>query len=180
VSAENEPAETIMVRLSRLTQLFNSLDPSPFHEKDLDQDAEDFVVGWLRDIGDKDFRICVGLPASEAAQVKADDIEKAIHHHFDYKLKNEQRHLRLEFQRGRIALLIGVTFLAGCLGLREVLPQLLAPPLEHFVGEGLLIVGWVAMWGPLDVFLYGWWPIRERIRLYRRLAKAEIEVRKVD
>jgi hypothetical protein len=31
----------IEVNLNRLTQLFNSLDPSPFHERDLDQDAED-------------------------------------------------------------------------------------------------------------------------------------------
>ena len=35
-------AETkIEINLNRLSQLFNSLDPSPFHERDLDQDAED-------------------------------------------------------------------------------------------------------------------------------------------
>src|SRR5262249_24849893 len=35
---------TIEIRLSRPQQLFNSLDPSPFHERDLDQDAEDYLV----------------------------------------------------------------------------------------------------------------------------------------
>jgi hypothetical protein len=34
----------IELNLSRLNQLFNSLDPSPFHERDLDQDAEEYIV----------------------------------------------------------------------------------------------------------------------------------------
>jgi hypothetical protein len=168
-----------MVRLNRASQLFNSLDPSPFNEKDLDKDAEEFIVGWLRDIGDKDFRICVGLPANEPV-VPEQDIAKAIHHHFDYLLKNEQRQLRLQFRRGRIALFIGLAFLALCLALRQVASQVLSEPFDQFVGEGFLIVGWVAMWGPIDVFLYGWWPISERSKLYRRLAQADVEVRKVD
>jgi hypothetical protein len=177
VSEKSEAAQTIMVRLNRLDQLFNSLDPSPFHEKDLDRDAEDFIVGWLRDIGDKPFRICIGLPSGEA-KVKGSEIEQAIHHHFEYRVKDEQRNLRLQFRRGRIALLIGVVFLTACLLLRALLTGALSAPFDVLVGESLLIIGWVAMWGPLDVFLYGWWPIVERLRVFRRLAKVEIEVRK--
>jgi hypothetical protein len=179
VSGGKPPAETIMVRLNRVRQLFNSFDPSPFKEKDLDQDAEDYIVGWLRDIGDKEFEICVGLPAGEAQDVKEGDIAKAIHHHFEYKLKDERRQLRLQFERGRIALLIGLVFLAGCLSLRALIAPMLPSSVEPIVSESLIIIGWVAMWGPLDVFLYGWWPIVERSRLYRRLAKAPVEVRKV-
>jgi len=180
MNGDKQPAETIMVRLNRLSQLFNSFDPSPFKEKDLDDNAEDYIVGWVRDIGDRDFRICVALPPKEAEGVKDGDIANAIHNHFDYKVKNEQRQLRLQFRRGRYELLIGLAFLAICLSLRALVAQMLAPPLEPIVGESLLIVGWVAMWGPLDVFLYGWWPIVERSRLYRRLAQAPIEVRKVE
>ena len=39
-----ERAATIEIRLSQPQQLFNSLDPSPFHERDLDQDAEAYIV----------------------------------------------------------------------------------------------------------------------------------------
>ena len=35
----------IEISLSRLGQLFNSFDPSPFHERDLDQDAEEYIIG---------------------------------------------------------------------------------------------------------------------------------------
>jgi len=34
----------IEVRIRELTQLFNSFDPSPFQERDLDSDAEEYIV----------------------------------------------------------------------------------------------------------------------------------------
>jgi hypothetical protein len=45
------------------------------------------------------------------------------------------------------------------------------------ISESLLILGWVANWKPLEIFLYGWWPIVRRRALYRRLAAARVEVR---
>jgi hypothetical protein len=35
------------------------------------------------------------------------------------------------------------------------------------IREGFLIGGWVAMWRPLEVFLYDWWPNRQS-QLLRR------------
>ena len=40
----------------------------------------------------------------------------------------------------------------------------------------LAFVGWVAMWRPLQIFLYDWWPLQRQIRLYLRLAAAHIQV----
>jgi hypothetical protein len=45
------------------------------------------------------------------------------------------------------------------------------------VREGLLIGGWVAMWRPLEIFLYDWWPIRADIRLYNRLSAMPVQIR---
>jgi len=42
--------------------------------------------------------------------------------------------------------------------------------------ESLLIGGWVAMWRPLEIFLYDWWPIRAEVRLYDRLAAMPVRV----
>jgi hypothetical protein len=44
--------ELIEVRVAELAQLFNAWDPSPFREKDLDPNAEEFIVEWARDIPD--------------------------------------------------------------------------------------------------------------------------------
>jgi len=40
---------TISLKLRDTNQLFNSMDPSPFIEKDLDDDAEEFIVSWAQE-----------------------------------------------------------------------------------------------------------------------------------
>ena len=42
-------AHVIEIRLDNIHQLFNSMDPSPFHERDLDHDAEEFIVSWAQE-----------------------------------------------------------------------------------------------------------------------------------
>ena len=44
------PDNTIEVRVEDISQLFHTLDPYPFRERDLDRDAEDFIVNWARDL----------------------------------------------------------------------------------------------------------------------------------
>jgi hypothetical protein len=39
----------IEIFVDKIEQLFNSMDPSPFHEKDLDHDAEEFIVSWAQE-----------------------------------------------------------------------------------------------------------------------------------
>ena len=51
--------------------------------------------------------------------------------------------------------------------LRRLLPGLGAA--SSLLAEGLLISGWVAMWRPIELFLYEWWPLWRQQRLYRRL-----------
>ena len=40
--------ELIEVRVGAVPNLFNAMDPSPFREKDLDPNAEEFIVSWAR------------------------------------------------------------------------------------------------------------------------------------
>jgi hypothetical protein len=49
MAAEQLLHETIEVHVTELQQLFNAIDPSPFRERDLDPNAEEFIVGWARE-----------------------------------------------------------------------------------------------------------------------------------
>jgi hypothetical protein len=42
--------------------------------------------------------------------------------------------------------------------------------------ESFSIGGWVAMWRPIEVFLYDWWPIRAEARLYDRLSAMPVRI----
>jgi hypothetical protein len=39
-----------------------------------------------------------------------------------------------------------------------------------------VITGWVAMWRPLDVLLYDWWPLVDERRHLDRVLAAEVAI----
>ena len=54
---------------------------------------------------------------------------------------------------------------------------LIEAPFKRLVEESFLILGWVANWRPLEIFLYDWWPIARRRDLYLRLSEAVVETK---
>jgi hypothetical protein len=166
----------IELRLSRIAQLFNSLDPSPFPEKDLDAEAEEYIFTSAREIGPyTPFRIVIHVPPSELPG--AGPVKEAIHHYFAYRLDATRREIRYEMHLGRIGLAIGLAFLFGTVVAREFVQRLGPGSITDIVAEGLLISGWVAMWRPIQTFLYDWWPIRRTRAVLERLAESEVELR---
>ena len=171
---------TIEVWLSTLQQLFNSFDPSPFHERDLDRDAEEYIVGTADEVrSTQPIRLIVHLPSEQVPANPSFDLEKAVQHYFAYRRDETQRDLRLHFREGRVALAIGIAFLVVCMSVRQLAFVMPGATVGRILQEGLLILGWVAMWRPLQVLLYDWWPIRHRTRLYARLAEMRVELRPV-
>jgi hypothetical protein len=88
--------------------------------------------------------------------------------------RNDARSLR---QEGYATLWRGLVFLALCLlGSRLIGEVTLLPGfVEHFIDEGLVIAGWVALWYPLDVLLYQRWPLARERRLYENLRDMRLE-----
>jgi hypothetical protein len=167
----------IEISLKRLSQLFNSLDPSPFHERDLDQDAEEYIIGSAEEIWHhRPLRLVIHLPADQVPEPGALSLADAVHNFFAYRQAYERRRLRLLFREGRIALAIGLTFLFCCVAPREVIFSFQHNAASDIFGEGLLIIGWVAMWRPLEIFLYEWVPIRRRSQILGTLATIPVTI----
>jgi hypothetical protein len=40
----------------------------------------------------------------------------------------------------------------------------------------MLIIGWVAMWRPLEIFLYEWVPVHRRCQILAKLSKMPVSV----
>ena len=167
----------IEVRLRDLAQLFNSLDPSPFIDRDLDADAEGFIVGWARELPvHAEFELVVHLPTAPDAE-RAAGTEEAVQHYFASRATIHRRELRQLLRRGRTSLVIGLAFLAACFGLGLLLLGLVPGRWGAFAELGVQIVGWVAMWRPLEIFLYDWWPVRADMRLAERLSRMKVSLR---
>ena len=154
------------------------MDPSPFHERDLDDDAEEFIVGWAREFPPRDSVSLVvhvnQLPAPKDTQHL---VETAVHNYFAYRAKLNRFEFRYLLKQGRDSLAIGLVFLAACV-LTSQLLRLRSGTFPIILREGLIIAGWVAMWRPMEIFLYEWWPLLRRGRMYEKLSRMRVEVRK--
>jgi len=115
--------------------------------------------------------------SSKLSKSRTGDRPQAIHNYFAYRLHESRRRLRLFFRDGRVALLIGVVFLFACIVLREFIFAVGSGATADIASEGLLIVGWVAMWRPLEIFLYDWRPIRRRCQVFAKLSEMPVIVR---
>ena len=168
----------IEVRVENISQLFDTLDPFPFPERDLDKDAEEYIVGWARELPrDASIGIVIHVPSSELSKHDAPALRSALNRFFDYRSGIILRDLNEMFRVGRTALLIGLSVLAVCFAAaRFIGGQFGQTPFGGFLQESLLILGWVANWRPIEIFLYDWWPLVRRRNLYRRLANATVQL----
>ena len=169
----------IEIRLSSIAQLFQTLDPSPFLEKDLAKDAEDFIVSWARELHtDLPFTIVVHLPEKQLARPEAKEIGRPITGFFAYNAQEIGLQLKELFRVGRRSLAIGIAVMVVSIVASQTVAANLEPrPLGKVLEESLILFAWVANWRPIEIFLYDWWPTARRRHLYRRLAAAKVELK---
>ena len=154
------------------------MDPAPFHEKALDPDAEEFIVGNAKELP-------AGVTPSLGLFVDQLDrspeelsvVGQAIRVHFARRAEMKRRELRQLLRLGRISLGIGLSFLAiSVVGSELAATSMDARPLADVLRESLVIGGWVAMWRPMEILLYDWWPVRNDQRLFERLSHMEVRI----
>lgn len=168
----------IEIRVNDVAQLFHTLDPFPFSDRDLDHEAEDYIVGWAREMpADRPVRIVVHLASTQAPMMTAKELAEAFSRYFAGRAVAAQRDLNELFRVGRRSLAIGAAILASCLLLAHLAAGYIAEAtVRKMAEESFLILGWVANWRPLEIFLYDWWPLARRRDLFNRLAKATVEL----
>ena len=153
------------------------MDPSPFHERDLDHDAEEFIVSWAQEFPKKDpISLVVHVNELPPGGDVQRNVETAVHHYFAYRAKLNWLDFRHLLRRGRVSLVIGLAFLGACLLMSQLLLRKSESTLATVLRESLTIGGWVAMWRPLEIFLYEWVPVRRRCRTLAKLARMRVAV----
>ena len=170
------PDTVIMLRLRELAQLFNSMDPSPFMERDLDADAEEFITSWARELPSHgDLELVIQLAVPSPADFLA-DVEDAVRRYFAARATIKRLEFSQLMRRGRLSLGVGFIFLVLCLSLGQFVAQSASGAAAQIIEEGLTICGWVAMWRPLEIYLYDWWPLFEEQRRLNLLAGIRVRI----
>jgi len=170
-------AHHIELNLHDINQLFNTMDPSPFHEKDLDHDAEEFIVSWAREFPKHEpVELVLHLQKLPEEHDGKRLIEQAVHNYFAYRARLNQLEFKQLLKQGRTSLLVGLSFLGICLLIIELLTLNRSGAIPNFLTQSLTIAGWVAMWRPMEIYLYGWWPLRRRGKIFEKLSRMPVQV----
>lgn len=167
----------IDITLTNILQLFDRIDPSPFREKDLDDDFVKYLTTCMRELHYAgNVKLIIKMQEHIPPYFNNHDIEDAINNFFSFEIENAQQEIKALFQQGRWALFTGIIFLI----LSHVAVFLLS---ENFSGvlidafkEGLIVMGWVALWWPINIFLYEWLPFYNKIQLFARLKKIKVAI----
>lgn len=176
-SKPKENAPPIEIKLKKINQLFNSFDPSPFLDKELDDDAVEYIVSYAREYAKLKQKMIIYVPTNHKSKMSEVEIRRSIHNFFEYKKDLAEKRIKLKLKEGQLSLGIGITFLVSCILVGEYVNTLAKNMLTYIIVEGLLIGGWVAMWKPISDILYEWWPIYDEKKIYHKLSEIAIEFR---
>lgn len=168
----------IDLKVRHSQQLFDGRDPAPFHERDLDDDAVEYLLAGAQEIPRKQpLMIVVTISEEPEPRLASEVIVEAVRAHFVHEGEQVERRLREHVRRGQVTLGVGLTMLVVFLTLAQLTASLAAGPLREILREGLVITGWVAMWRPLEILLYDWWPLIDERRRVRRILEAPVLIR---
>jgi hypothetical protein len=153
--------------------MLNSLDPSPFWDRDLDRAAAEFIEDEFSD--KKSSGVWHLHVHTHAGTQSARDLQMAVENYYGRLAASARRALREHMWMTELALLGGIAIFLACMGARTLLKGALGilPPI---LGEGLIILAWLALWRPAESLVYGWIPLYRKRRLFERLADVRVSL----
>lgn len=175
-------ADWLELRVGELRQLFNEMDPAPFRERDIDPNAETYIVEWAEETrADRPLGLVVHLARERATPESARMLRDSVDEYFRRRAVATRASLRRLFRVGRVSLAIGLAFLMVALVVGEMLSGMFSKESwGSLAKESFVIGGWVALWRPLEIFLYDWWPVRAEARLFDRLGELDVRLVGID
>lgn len=170
------PAEILKLRVDDPATLFEPFDASPLERRHLDASVERFIIRCAEAKRATEYALVILNPEQTASTDEAAMLLSGIPKHFADRAVEETGRIRALINEAKQDLIIGLVFLfiCGLAGLAAL--RFLPRPLGFFVEQGLLVLGWVALWRPVDLLLYELRPLRKRRDLLAALSRAEVRL----
>lgn len=118
----------------------------------------------------------ISVPKKDMQEGLTARLEEILRNYCSYQAILGERELKLTFKRGRRNLLVAILFIAACFLIAYLLGQRASDDVKLLINGVFAIASWVALWTPIETFLFDWWPIARQAKMYRRLAKASIKI----
>lgn len=168
---------TLTLEVHSLDDVFDMRDHAPIPKRRLDPEWLEYVFELMENKPRHEpFHLTLHIEPKVLEGHPSNDLAADIYGQLTVLNKSLKRKLQENFRIGRISLGYGLLTLAAFIGLSEAVTLLHFGALQQPFQEGFLIIGWVALWRPVELLLYDWWPIAAQRKKVARLLKGKITI----
>lgn len=175
----NSSAYEVTLHLTDIRHLFTPPELDPLHGQVQTSSGMEQIMNELKPRSlARPVRTTIYLPKGRIPAQLPQECRRAVRAYCTVQIQQITNELASLRWQGLKALQSGIVFLAVCLLLSTLFDASTAMPdfLRRILGEGLLIVGWVSLWHPVELLLYEWWPHWRDRQLHERLRDMELEI----
>lgn len=172
-----ESQGVVSIHINNLRQFFNSLDPSPFRERDLDAKAAQFIETYANATNTRDPLIIRIFLDTEISKSEERETVDAVRFYYETERDHAKVDLKSILREGQTSLLVGILIFIVCIAASasvETTSQ--SSWWSVTLTQSFTVLAWVALWKPIETVLYRWWPTFSRIRLLSRIAGATVQI----
>lgn len=164
--------------LAELADLFRAPEPDPLAGRFATRSGMDLLCEQVDPRSSDGLRIELELEQKDDHPVTMDRLRVAVAGYCAERIARIEVERAAIRRRGLKELLAGLIFLGVCLAAAALLSASWSGPdwLRTFFGEGLVIVGWIALWHPVDMLFFERLPLLREQRVLQRIQTADIVV----
>jgi len=170
--------DTLFLRIDSLDDVFDPLDPEPLPRRKLAPEFLSYIFDAMDGLPRKQpMHLSLHVPADMLNEWKSDDLLGDLQYQLARHWEALGRKLRENFRLGRTTIVLGIVVLALFVTLSQISAAVLHGGWQRTLEEGFLIIGTVALWRPVEILLYDWWPIYGERQKVKQLIAGTIRVK---
>ena len=168
----------IKIILSSLSNAVETLVPVPLSNMQFDTDLVAYVEEQVESIPKKDsLRLLIYFPVQKTSPEDEAVLGTIMRVYLKERIRKRRAEERAALRSVLGSCFWGFIFMLGCQIVRWLANFPQYPTISSTLSEGLLVLGWVALWNPYDRLLFSWWPAVKQLRLVERIAQASFVFR---
>ncbi|ERI93965.1 hypothetical protein HMPREF1982_01273 [Clostridiales bacterium oral taxon 876 str. F0540] len=163
------------IAVKNTEEIYQQFGYSSINENTISKDFEEYILGCVKNYPLEE-KVKIVIHIRKKDEKELDSLDDHIHKHFCNKLADIELSLKQQFKEWKINMTIGILFLVLCLVLVQVLEAFQHINFMKIIKEGLIIIGWVALWEPVTFILFSWRNLRRDRLYYKKLCSIPISV----
>ena len=144
---------------SALARVLKKMEPGSFHRR-------------------KQIRLTALLPPDQIMSDLSERVHNALQRYGQARIEDNNLRIKRTIWIGLRGFPFGLLFLGVCMGLSATFGSqvltFIPENLNNLLAEGLVVIGWIALWNPVSALIYDWVPFRRENQVYRKMMEMDI------